>query len=94
MAGFTTSFCALVLTLLAGRAPGGVKSLAAWHLSALVMAATLALMGLVEGGGYSWMLENPWWRTIGLHLRACCGAVMLAASVVWYLNLRNPHEPD
>lgn len=90
MAGFTTSFCGLVLTLLAGRAPGGARSLAAWHISALVMVTTLAVLGLAEGGGYAWMLENPWWRIIGLHLRACCGAGMLAASVVWYLNLRKP----
>lgn len=90
MAGFTTSFCCLLLTLLADRAPGGRSSLLAWHSAALAMVATLAVMGLAEGGGYDWMLGNPWWRTIGLHLRACCGAVMLVASGVWYLNLRKP----
>lgn len=90
MAGFTTSFCGLLVVALADRELGGWRSVAAWHAAAFGMVLTLAVMGLAEGGCYAWMLENPWWRTIGLHFRACCGAVMLAASGVWYFNLRTP----
>jgi cytochrome c oxidase cbb3-type subunit 1 len=84
MAGFTTSFCGLVAVAVGGRPLGGIRSVMAWHAAALGMVAVLAVMGLAEGGGYSWMLGNPWWRSLGLHVRACCGAVMLAASVVWW----------
>ncbi|MCF7674454.1 MAG: hypothetical protein K9M97_03865 [Akkermansiaceae bacterium] len=88
MAGFTTAFCGLVVVALGGKAMGGARSVAAWHLAVLGMIVVLALMGLAEGGSYDWMLETPWWRKAGLHFRACCGAVMLAASVVWWNNLR------
>jgi cytochrome c oxidase cbb3-type subunit 1 len=88
MAGFTTSFCALVLVALTGRRLGGGRAVAAWHGAALAMVLVLAGMGWAEGGGYSWMLENPWWRTAGMHFRACCGAVLLGASVVWLRTCR------
>jgi cytochrome c oxidase cbb3-type subunit 1 len=88
MAGFTTSFCALVLVSLTGRPLAGWRSVAAWNGAALGMIAVLAVMGWLEGGNYSWMLENPWWRTAGMHFRTTCGAILLGTSVVWYLNSR------
>ena len=88
MAGFTSSFCALVLVALTGRKLGGWRSVAAWHGAVLAMIVVLAGLGWAEGGGYSWMLQTPWWRTVGLHVRACCGAVMLGTSVVWLIHCR------
>jgi cytochrome c oxidase cbb3-type subunit 1 len=88
MAGFTTSFCALVLVALTGRGLGGWRSVAAWHGGVLAMVLVLAGMGWAEGGGYSWMLGNPWWRTAGMHFRFCCGAVLLGSSLVWWINYR------
>lgn len=88
MAGFTTSFCALLLVALTGRPLGGRRSVAAWHVAVLVMIAVLAAMGWREGGEASWMAVNPVWRIAGLHLRAACGAVMLGAAIVWIKTWR------
>jgi cytochrome c oxidase cbb3-type subunit I len=88
MAGFTTSFCALLLVLLTGKRMGGGWSVALWHLAALVMVVTLALMGWREGDGPSWMLEKPTWRDWGLGIRAACGGLMLWVSVHWLLERR------
>jgi cytochrome c oxidase cbb3-type subunit 1 len=88
MAGFTTSFCALLLVALTGRALGGPRSVAAWLASVLVMILVLAAMGWREGGDFSWMELQTGWRTAGLHVRAACGAVMLGASIVWFKNWR------
>ncbi len=66
MAGFTTSFCALLVVLLTRRRLGGTASVAVWHLAALVMIATLALMGWREGAGPSWMHAQPGWRECGV----------------------------
>jgi cytochrome c oxidase cbb3-type subunit 1 len=86
MAGFTTSFCGLLAVALGCRLAGGWRVAAVWHGAVLAMTLVLALMGLAEGGGYAWMLETPWWRAAGLGLRACCGAVMLGVSALWWLN--------
>lgn len=88
MAGFTTSFCALVLVAVTGRPLGGWRSVVAWHGAVLVMIAVLAAMGWREGGDFSWMTLSPVWRIAGLHLRAACGAVMLVVSIVWIKNWR------
>ncbi|MCX6880687.1 MAG: hypothetical protein NTW21_43805 [Verrucomicrobia bacterium] len=83
MAGFTTSFGALLLVALTGRPLGGPRSVAAWHASVLVMILVLVAMGWREGGDSSWMEVMPGWRTAGLHLRASCGTVMAAVSLIW-----------
>lgn len=88
MAGFTTSFCALLLVAVTGRPLGRWRSVAAWHGAVLVMIGVLAAMGWREGGEYSWMELAPVWRSVGLHLRATCGAVMLAGSIVWLRTWR------
>jgi cytochrome c oxidase cbb3-type subunit 1 len=83
MAGFTTSFCALLCVLLTRRAIGNRLSVPLWHGAALVMILTLAFAGWLEGADSHWMTETPGWRTAGFVLRASSGAVMLAASVQW-----------
>ncbi len=88
MAGFTTSFCALLVVALTGRPLGGRRVVAAWHVAVLVMLAVLAVLGWREGGAAAWMEVPPGWRTAGLHLRAACGAVMLSASILWLKNWR------
>ena len=62
MAGFTTSFCAVLLELVTGRRLGGRRSVVLWNGAALVMVLALAYGGWREGGGYSWMVETPVWR--------------------------------
>jgi cytochrome c oxidase cbb3-type subunit 1 len=83
MAGFTTSFCALLCVLLTRRAIGGRISVAIWHGAVLAMMITLAASGWMEGANPHWMAEPPGWRTIGFVLRAVCGTVMLAVSLNW-----------
>ncbi|RPJ34948.1 MAG: hypothetical protein EHM17_04585 [Verrucomicrobiaceae bacterium] len=88
MAGFTTSFCALLLVLLTGKRIGSGWSVAVWHVAALAMIVVLAVMGWREGDGPSWMLGNPAWREWGLALRSVCGLLMLWVSMVWFLERR------
>jgi len=83
MAGFTTSFCALLIVTLTGRAIGGRLSITIWHAAAVVMIATLAVMGWREGAGPSWMLGNPPWREFGLAIRSACGLAMFLVSGTW-----------
>ena len=89
MAGLTTSFCALLTVSLTGRAVGGWRSVAAWHVAVLVMIVVLAAMGWREGGEYSWMVVVPGWRTAGLILRAACGMALLGVSMNWFNNWRH-----
>jgi cytochrome c oxidase cbb3-type subunit 1 len=88
MAGFTTSFCALMLVLLTGKRIGPGWSVAVWHLAALAMIVTLALMGWREGDGPSWMLSLPAWREWGLVIRSATGLLMLWVSVIWLMERR------
>lgn len=88
MAGFTTSFCALLLVLLTNHRLGPPSSVMAWHAAVLVMIAVLAWMGWMEGFGPSWMLQHPTWRTAGLVVRALCGCILLGASVSWLRESR------
>jgi cytochrome c oxidase cbb3-type subunit 1 len=83
MAGFTTSFCALLVVFLTGKRVGGMVSVVLWHLAVVVMIVTLAAMGWREGSGQSWMLINPTWRELGLAVRGACGVAMLSVSCVW-----------
>lgn len=83
MAGFTTSFCALLLVMLSGRRIGGSWSVALWHGAVLAMIVVLATMGWREGEGPRWMLGDADWRTWGLSLRAACGGLMLGVSSIW-----------
>lgn len=84
MAGFTTSFCALLLVLITGSRIGSAWSVTVWHSAALAMVITLAAMGWKEGDGPSWMLLHPEWRELGLVLRALLGLLMFWASVLWW----------
>jgi len=88
MAGFTTSFCAMLLVLLTGRRMGANWTVWTWHLAALAMIVTLALVGWREGDGPSWMLEQPAWRMWGFAARAFCGLLMWIVSIRWLIELR------
>jgi cytochrome c oxidase cbb3-type subunit 1 len=83
MAGFTTSFCALLCVLISRRPLGSAKSVVAWHAAAVGMIAVLAAAGWQEGKNFQWMADAPLWRTVGFALRAGCGLVMLGASIHW-----------
>ena len=84
MAGFTTSFGALLAVVLTGRRIGGARSVVAWHAAALAMVVTLALMGWREGAEQSWMLDRPPWREWGPAARVVFGIVMWWASAIWW----------
>jgi cytochrome c oxidase cbb3-type subunit 1 len=88
MAGFTTSFCALLVVLLTGKPMGGAVTVLLWHAAALGMIVTLALMGWREGADFSWMAVRPWWRECGLALRAAFGLVMTMVSMMWLYERR------
>lgn len=88
MAGFTSSFCALLVVTITGKKLGGNISIGAWNIAVLLMILILAWMGWREGDGYGWMISDPEWRKAGLVFRALCGALMLAVSVVWLKNWR------
>jgi cytochrome c oxidase cbb3-type subunit 1 len=88
MAGFTTSFCALLAVLLTGKRVGGAVTVTLWHAAVVMMIAALAVMGWLEGAGPSWMLMKTHWRHLGLLLRSECGAIMLSVSVVWLVKWR------
>jgi cytochrome c oxidase cbb3-type subunit 1 len=83
MAGFTTSFCALLTVILTDKRLGGSITVGVWHLAVVAMIVTLAAMGWREGAGPSWMLINPAWRELGLVVRGACGVAMLSVSCVW-----------
>lgn len=88
MAGFTTSFGALLIVLLTGKRLGHPATVAVWQLSALAMIVTLAVVGWREGAGPAWMTTQPAWRTLGWLARAHCGELMLVASLCWWWERR------
>ncbi len=88
MAGFTTSFCATLLSLLTERRIGSVATIAIWHGAAFVMILLLATMGWKEGVEDSWMIVHADWRHAGFIARAACGILMLGASVCWLWNFQ------
>ena len=89
MAGFTTSFCALLIVLLTRKSLGSTISVIAWHAATFLMLLSLASSGWMEGGALDWMTETPTWRIIGFMVRALCGAVMLAVSLNWLWNRKS-----
>lgn len=84
MAGFTTSFCALLIVLLTKRRMSGAIPVAIWHLAVLVMILSLTISGWHEGKDPSWMLAQETWRAFGFIIRAQCGGLMLAVSLLWF----------
>ena len=86
MAGFTTSFCALLCVLITKRKLGGRFSIVLWQAAALMMILVLAMAGWLEGAHPHWMVEAPVWRTADFVLRAMCGAVMFGVSLQWLIQ--------
>jgi hypothetical protein len=84
MAGFTTSFCALLMVSVTKQKIGGGFTISLWNAAALGMIVVLAWMGWREGEGYSWMITHPQWRETGLIIRVFFGAVMLVVSALWF----------
>jgi cytochrome c oxidase cbb3-type subunit 1 len=93
MAGFTTSFCALVLTLLGVRV-GSWRSVMVWNGAAIGMVGVLVAMGWMEGEGYGWMIEGTVWRSVGLAGRLLCGLVMLGVSIFWWTGVRQDEADE
>jgi cytochrome c oxidase cbb3-type subunit 1 len=86
MAGFTTSFCALLMVSVTNKKIGGGFTISLWNAAALGMIVVLAWMGWREGDSCSWMVSNPAWRQAGFVLRTMFGAVMLTTSAVWWIQ--------
>ena len=92
MAGFTSSFCMLLMGLLTGSCVGSRWSVLLWNMAVLGMVIALKTSGWIEGGGWSWMLEAPLWREVGWGVRAGCGLLMWLISVKWWLDWNQDHE--
>ena len=86
MAGFTSSFGLLLLTLLGGErisqslSRGGLIWNAAVGLHVLV----LMICGWLEGGSFSWIDGHPLWREAAFFIRFLCGLVMLCVAAFWW----------
>jgi cytochrome c oxidase cbb3-type subunit 2 len=93
MAGFTTSFCALLLRL-SGNRFGNLGSAVVWNVAAFTMVVVLAAAGWAEGADVSWMADAPAWRTAALGARTLCGLAMLAASAHWFITWREHDRPE
>jgi cytochrome c oxidase cbb3-type subunit 1 len=83
MAGFTTSFCAVLLSTLTHRSVGGRASVLVWNAAAFAMIAVLAAMGWREGQSAEWMIIPEHWREAGLVARAISGVFLLGSSLGW-----------
>ena len=88
MAAFTTSFCALILSVITGRSIGSARTVRGWNLTVFIMLMTLATLGWCEGQNAEWMIVPATWRQAGMFIRAVCGAYMLAASASWLIKHR------
>lgn len=88
MTGFTTSFCALLLSALNQHAIGTPATVLLWNAATLVMLLTLAALGWREGQSAEWMIVHAGWRDMGLILRALCGTLLLGASARWLLQFK------
>jgi len=88
MAAFTTSFCAMILSVITGRSIGSASSVYLWNVAVFIMLITLATMGWYEGQNAEWMIVPATWRQAGLLVRIICGVFMLDASVSWLIKHR------
>ncbi len=84
MAGFTSSFCLLLLGNLAPAARevvrrGGLT----WNLAVVAQVVALTVAGWLEGSSQAWMTEVAAWRHGCFGLRWLCGVVMFGVSVTW-----------
>lgn len=93
MAGFTTSFCALLLRLTGNRFGSGASA-SLWHIGALAMILVLAATGWMEGSRPGWLIGDAGWRFILYGLRALCGLLMLAASIHWLASWKAVPRTD
>lgn len=86
MAGFTSSFGLLLLTLLGGDKVSAAVSRGGWIWNAAVGLHVVVLMvcGWLEGGSFSWIDAHPLWRQAAFIIRLLCGLVMFAIAVVWW----------
>jgi len=85
MAGFTTSFCALLIVMLTGRTVGHKGSILVWNVAVITMIVVLAWMGWREGNGSDWMIVYAGWRDVGLFVRSLSGVAMLGVSIHWMM---------
>lgn len=86
MAGFTSSFGLLLLTLLGGDKVAAALSRGGWLWNAAVGLHVVVLMlcGWLEGGSFSWIEGQPLWREVAFFIRLLCGLVMLAIAMRWW----------
>lgn len=86
MAGFTSSFGLLLLTLLGGEkaslslARGGRL----WNGAVGLHVLVLMICGWLEGGSYSWIEGHPFWREAAFFIRFLCGLIMLCIAAFWW----------
>ncbi|OYV06751.1 MAG: hypothetical protein CFE26_04610, partial [Verrucomicrobiales bacterium VVV1] len=86
MAGFTSSFGLLLLTLLGGEKTSLSLSRGGWLWNSAVGLHVLVLMicGWLEGGSNSWIDGHTLWRETAFFIRLLCGLVMLGVAAFWW----------
>lgn len=86
MAGFTSSFGLLLLTLLGGEKVVTALSRGGrlWNAAVGLHMVVLMICGWLEGGSLSWIEGQPLWRELAFFIRLLCGLVMLAIAVLWW----------
>ncbi len=86
MAGFTSSFDLLLLTLLGGERIS--KSLSRggliWNAAVGLHVLVLMICGWLEGGSFSWIDGHPLWRDAAFFIRFLCGLIMLCIAAFWW----------
>jgi len=88
MAGFTSSFGLLLITLTGGAAARQAISRGGrcWHLAVAAHVIALLVCGWLEGGSTSWMDHRPAWREVAFLVRLSSGVVMAGLAVYWWLR--------
>lgn len=86
MAGFTSSFGLLLLSLLGGGRVAGAISRGGplWNAAVGLHVLVLMACGWMEGGSFSWIASNPLWRETAFVVRLGCGLVMLGIAITWW----------
>lgn len=89
MAGFTSSYVLLLCVVLGGAAWGTILRRGAllWHSCVAGYVLIMLVCGWMEGASYSWMSENPEWRSGFYATRLLLGVVMFGISWQWWKHV-------
>lgn len=86
MAGFTSSFGLLLLTLSGCEKVSVAVSRGGrlWNGAVGLHVLVLMICGWLEGGSFAWIDGHPLWREAAFFIRFLCGLVMLCVAASWW----------